>query len=100
MAKLSKKKSFEFKRVGRASYPWAKWLDGQLYEIEVGVDFTVSLPSFRALAFTTAKAQGYKVNTQMSDDKKTLYLQRGEKLPAPAKETKTKTAPKKTKTTK
>jgi hypothetical protein len=41
-----------------ARYPWEEWLDGSVWELRQGQDFTAKLPTFRANAQTQAKKRG------------------------------------------
>lgn len=54
-------------------YDWDSWLDGQIWELEEGVDFKVSVPSFRTLLCMTAKKRGKKTKTSLVDKK--LFIQ-------------------------
>lgn len=45
----------------RRQYPWDEWLDGHVWELEQGDDFTVDVKSFRATAAGAAVRSGLKV---------------------------------------
>lgn len=52
----------------RTTYPWVKWLDGQIWRLLPGVDFTVSAESFRSLAGQTARKRGLRLRTSIRPD--------------------------------
>jgi hypothetical protein len=54
-------------------YDWDNWLDGQVWELEKGKDFTVGVTSFRSLASKTAGRRGIKVKTRVKDGN--LFIQ-------------------------
>ena len=52
------------KRTTRATkYPWDQWLNGDLWELTQGEDFTVSTTSMTSAATLYAMRRGIKVNT-------------------------------------
>jgi glycine cleavage system aminomethyltransferase T len=55
---------------GRGSYPWNEWLDGKIWELEAGVDFTVKLDSFKGAALAAARTREGKLRTAKVGDKK------------------------------
>lgn len=73
MARKLKNFSFtknESERVNRKiRYPWDQWLDGDVWELTPGKDFTISVASFRSGAFYNAKIRGMKIRTARKDDK-------------------------------
>ncbi|MHB8742553.1 MAG: hypothetical protein ACYC9L_05445 [Sulfuricaulis sp.] len=66
-----KTSTYEFKRA-KGRYPWDEWLDGNIWELLKGEDFT-SIESFRSSAQTQAKKMGGRVRTETDGDK--LHLQ-------------------------
>jgi hypothetical protein len=95
MATKSRKK-IEFARSGRSKYPWNQWLDGGTWELDMKTDITVPLTSFRALVSSTGKRNGMQVSTQLSEDKKVLYLQASPLVTPAEKKPNTKKTVKKT----
>lgn len=47
----------------RARYPWNEWFDGQVRQLENGVDFTCTPEGLRTTIHTAAKRMGFKVTT-------------------------------------
>ena len=54
-------------------YPWPEWLDGRIWELERGVDFTASPTSIRTSAMHAATRRGIKV--RVSQKKNKVYVQ-------------------------
>ena len=54
-------KNFEFDGASRSTYDWNMLLNGKIYEMESGVDFTCKSVAFVSLARSTAKKRGLKV---------------------------------------
>ena len=46
-------------------YPWGEWLDGSVWELEQGRDFSSKVPTFRANAQTQARKRGGKVRSRL-----------------------------------
>tara|TARA_E500000318_G_C3567988_1_gene216552 strand:+ start:254 stop:559 length:306 start_codon:yes stop_codon:yes gene_type:complete len=92
--KLLKKDEVKLNRVGRASYPWEKWMDGSQWKLKIGEDFTVPVTSFRALVSSTAKRLAVKAATHLEGDHLILQSFTEEAKAAPKKTVK-KPAPKK-----
>lgn len=64
MAKVVK----EFSESGSSRYgtlPWAKWLDGQIWQLTFGEDFSTSLRSFAAYVHQAAGRRGLKAKTKI-----------------------------------
>lgn len=51
--------------VGQSVYPWAEWLDGDPWALEIGVDFKGKVETFRANAIVHAKKRGGRVRTRI-----------------------------------
>lgn len=66
--KLLKKEQVKLSRVERKVYPWEQWMDGNQWLLKEGEDFTVSVPSFRALVSSTAKRLNVKAATSKDGD--------------------------------
>ena len=47
-----------------ARYPWTDWLDGSVWELVHGEDFTSKLPTFRANAQIQAKRRNGRVRSR------------------------------------
>jgi hypothetical protein len=59
--------SFEFS--GRnAKHDWDSWLDGQIWELEAGTDFTSKPSSLRASAVKQAGNKGKSLKFQVRDN--------------------------------
>lgn len=55
-------------------YPWDEWLDGSVWELEVGRDFTSKVPTFRANAQIQARKRGGAIRTRLLEDGHTRRL--------------------------
>tara|TARA_B100000073_G_scaffold196165_1_gene162501 strand:+ start:671 stop:910 length:240 start_codon:yes stop_codon:yes gene_type:complete len=56
--------TFDFTRSsGRAKYPWADWMDGQIYKIKRGEDFTATTKVMRQQIYAAAKNHGKSVRS-------------------------------------
>jgi hypothetical protein len=55
----------------RAKYPWEEWMDGSMWEIEQGVDFSVDIPVVNFVNGMHAKARkkGKRVRTHVAGKK-------------------------------
>jgi hypothetical protein len=62
-----KLESFDFGGHGgrRATYPWGEWLDGSIWKLTLGVDFSGSLNSFRNNIYVTARRKGRGVRLRI-----------------------------------
>jgi hypothetical protein len=47
-----------------ARYPWDEWLDGSVWELVKGEDFTSKLPTFRANAQLQARKRSGRVRSK------------------------------------
>lgn len=52
-------------RSQRSSQPWDQWLDGRIWKLTAGVDFTGALSTFRTRLFTIGKNRGLSVQTKI-----------------------------------
>ena len=57
-----------------SKYPWEEWFDGQTRELTRGVDFTVTLASFRCTILAAGKRCGKRVITRAKNEN-TLLIQ-------------------------
>jgi hypothetical protein len=55
-------------------HPWDKWLDGQIWKLESGVDFAGSPRSFVGTVHHAAKRMGVRAQTREADGH--LYVQK------------------------
>lgn len=54
---------------GRDSvYPWDDWLDGGVWELRRGEDFTISAANFQSSAYTSARSRGKTVTVRVRGD--------------------------------
>lgn len=52
----------------RGTYPdWTQWFDGQIHQLEVGVDFHGDPKKAQSSVYQKAKAAGVKVKTDRTD---------------------------------
>ena len=64
--------------VRATKYPWADWLDGQIWELKAGDDFDGKPTNFRSVALAQARKRGGRVKThvqKLEDGSARLYLQ-------------------------
>jgi hypothetical protein len=59
----------------RSKYPWDEWLDGSVWRLTQGEDFTAKLKSMRVYAATTADRRGLKVRMRIDNEDNTLTIQ-------------------------
>lgn len=57
----------------RQPLPWGEWLDGRIWQLEHGVDYTIKPASLVATAYKRAAERGGKVRTKRQGD--TVVLQ-------------------------
>ena len=55
-------------------YPWHLWLDGQVWELTPGEDFTVDVVTFQAMAHKYAGNYDMKIRTRQHKGKLLLQL--------------------------
>ncbi len=48
----------------RCKYPWDTWFDGQIWELEPGVDFDMTVKSFQTTVSITARRHGKTAKTR------------------------------------
>jgi hypothetical protein len=59
-------------------YPWADWLDGEIWELKSGEDFDGKPTNFRSVALSQARNRGGRVKThlqKLDDGSAKMYLQ-------------------------
>ena len=64
--------------VRASKYPWADWLDGEIWELKSGEDFDGKPTNFRSVALAQARNRGGKVKThlrKLDDGSARMYLQ-------------------------
>lgn len=54
---------------GRAIYPWGEWLDGSIWELTQGEDFTCALQGFRNMVHQAAHRRNLTAHIRMTGDK-------------------------------
>lgn len=54
----------KFPLQANAKYPWDEWLDGQIWKLVRGEDFTVAIEQFRNHVYSAARARGRWVTTR------------------------------------
>lgn len=62
----------EFPRMDRAKFDWTKLLDGKIYQLKKGVDFTILPASFRSSAWNAGARYGKKVRICIKGDTVTI----------------------------
>lgn len=67
---MKKLRGFKFDRKKRPNrkYDWAKILNGEIWHLRKGTDFTIEDESMRAQAHVNAREKGVKVRTSIVDD--------------------------------
>lgn len=63
MAKVLK----EYKFARHGSYHWDEWLDGRIYRLIAGEDFTATPYSFRTHGYKLAKQKGLALRCHIED---------------------------------
>jgi hypothetical protein len=48
-------------------YPWDEWLDGSVWLLSHGEDYTAKTATFRSIASTQAKKRGGRIRTRTHD---------------------------------
>lgn len=56
-------------------YPYDEWLDGQIRQLEGGIDFTAKPQSVLASIRQTAKERGMNLRTRYANDGKDVIIQ-------------------------
>jgi len=56
-------------------YPWDEWLDGRVWELTAGEDFTIRIDSMRSSASSFSRKIGRTVRTRVNADKTLLFVQ-------------------------
>jgi hypothetical protein len=56
-------------------YDWDAWLDGRVWKLQHGVDFTISLANLRNSVFVAASKRNLKVRTTTNKDEGTVIIQ-------------------------
>jgi len=61
-----KLEEYEFKNqrsTGKGKYPWDQWLDGDVWQLTHGEDFTTEVANFRSWAYHNARKRGGTLRT-------------------------------------
>lgn len=56
------------------TYPWDKWLDGQVWELTRGKDFTVSIVNFRSMVYCESKRRGLTARVSLRGGDDTVHV--------------------------
>jgi hypothetical protein len=58
-------------------YPWSEWLDGTIWELTAGADFSSKVSTFRANVQTQAKKRGGRARSRAitSDGREAVVIQ-------------------------
>jgi hypothetical protein len=56
-------------------YDWDSWLDGQVWKLKQGEDFTISLVNLRNSVFVAASKRNLKVRTTTNKEEGTVIIQ-------------------------
>ena len=74
MAKQVSDEAVDFKIAsGRYASQWLQWLDGNIWELVPGQDFTCSVRAFKAHCYYIARTYGTRIRTKVQDG--LFYLQ-------------------------
>lgn len=52
----------------RCKYDWDLWMNGSIYRLRKGEDFSVSVTSMRAMAYNVAAKRGLTLLSKVEDD--------------------------------
>lgn len=75
--------SFKFRTRGRVQkYPWNEWLDGSIWELKKGEDFTINTRIMRNSARSAADRRRVQIRTQIPNEN-TLIIQAYHKSSSP-----------------
>lgn len=66
---------FEFGRGYQSKYPWHQWLDGSIWKVVQGEDFTCKTPSMWTTLTNKAKKTGMKLQARIVDDNHAVVFQ-------------------------
>lgn len=67
---------FDFRKRPHSRHPWDTWLDGQVWELRQGVDFSSEPPNMRGAAHAAAAKRGLTVRTSIRGPVLTLQAER------------------------
>ena len=59
----------------RKRYPWRMWLDGQVWELTQGEDFSCSITGMRVAARQAASRRGLGMRTTQNTKQRTICIQ-------------------------
>jgi hypothetical protein len=63
-----KLKSFPGRRATSRAYPWEQWLDGSVWLLRSGEDYSITTDSMRAAVSRAAKQAGKRARTSVVED--------------------------------
>ena len=67
---------YDFRQMGRSpKYPWREWMDGRIWKIVKGKDYTISTQQMRNSMRDAAKKHGKSIRTEVVDDGKAIVFQ-------------------------
>lgn len=84
-----KLESFDFGSSTKTAHDWDQYLDGSVWQLVQGSDFTCKLSTIGSLARLNAKKRGVTVRVSIDKDNQTVTLQAVKAGAAPAKVLKT-----------
>ena len=64
----------EFSQNIRQRYPWHRWVDGNIWQIQAGRDFKIPMLSMRGVVHDYARRKGFSVTVHKADET-TLEIQ-------------------------
>jgi hypothetical protein len=66
MAKVLDEFAFVYPK-NAAKYRWDEWLDGRIWQLAAGTDFTIAIGQFRSAAFRAAQVRRLHLRTRQVD---------------------------------
>lgn len=75
MAEVMNEYDWNHRRREANPYEWDKWLDGQVWKLEEGVDFSIKRESLINTAYNEGRCRGGKVRTSLIQGPRTVILQ-------------------------
>jgi hypothetical protein len=69
VARIVKDPDWSDTRNRPSQYPYDKWLDGRVWEIEQGIDFNCEVKSIRSMLFNAAYRRDLVLRTKTIDNK-------------------------------
>lgn len=72
---MKKLDHFEFPDGRRGRHDWETWLDGNIYKLTKGKDFTISCTNMRNIVYSAAHRRGLKIRISIVDNESSLVIQ-------------------------